>query len=161
MDGSIGSCEEEVLNPTARVLEQMVAWVCSLGGNPSAPPPPPLPFFCVSPWHHAAPPWRAADSHSPTHQPRHHVGACPWCRREQIRTRLWCWIWGWRKMLDVPRCCTRAFFSPFKSLWFDKRFCSWCCNSIQEHPYGTIQKVHIPVSVTLKAWTADTPAHDN
>lgn len=63
----------------------MVAWVCKLGGNPACPPS----SFFLSPWHHAAPSWRAADSHSPTHQHRHHVGACPWNRRRgQIRSRL-------------------------------------------------------------------------
>lgn len=95
-DSPTGGCEEEVAVSHRKGFGAdgclgLQAWWQSF-----LPTSPPFFFFsvhvcvcvCASPWHHAAPPWRAADGRSPTHQHRHHVGACPWCRRKQIRSRL-------------------------------------------------------------------------
>lgn len=91
----------------------MVAWVCRLGGNPSCP-------LCTSPWHHAAPSWRAADSHHPLISTM--FEACPWYARRQIKTRLWwrilrfqsliCkneagWLW---EVLDFQMCMDLFWF---------------------------------------------------
>lgn len=112
-------------------------------------------FFCLSPWHHAAPSWRAADSHSPTHQCRHRVGACPCCRRRQIRTRLWWRIWGCFQSLicengaglarDFPRGCMKGFISSF---WRDFGYGAAALSPDKNDDIGRFLGIH-PTSVHL------------